>query len=124
MGKFYKVDVFVKIYINEDFLLASNFDEKSIGQVIVKKKLFGAEEIITGFEIQVQDDKMSSYINDFNIDRYGRDFYIKKSDICDRNRVDFEEIKKYINDFNYDDFCLNYESEVERKVNKKYKFHQ
>jgi len=120
MEKFYKVDVFEKAYGNKDFPLASNFEEKCIGQVIVKKKLFVAKEVITDFEIQIEDNE-SSYINGFNINRYGRDLYIKKSYICDSNRVDFEEIEKYIDEFDYDNFCLNNELEIDRKIDKKYK---
>lgn len=118
MSRFYKVNVYEKAYGNKDFPLASNFEDKCIGQVIVKKGLFFAREIITNFELEVSE---SSYnlVYGFNLNRYGRDLYIKKSDICYNNIVDALKVEQYIDEFNYDDFCLNNELEIDRKSSKR-----
>lgn len=113
--KFYKVDVFEKAYGNRDFPLASNFYEKCIGQVIIKKGIFFVSEILSGFEIPISND--GKFVNMFNVQLYGRDLYIKKSYICDSNVVDIEEIERYIDGFDYDSFCLNNEMEIIDKTN-------
>ena len=113
--KFYRVDVFEKAYGNKEFPLASNFDEKCIGQVIIKKGIFSAKEIISGFELPISNN--GKFVNMFNIQLYGRDLYIKKSCICDRNVVGIFEVEKYIDEFDYNHFCLNNEMEIMDKTN-------
>lgn len=116
MANFYKVGVFEKAFGNKDFLLASNFEEKCIGQIIVKKGIFSAKEIISNFELPVSDGK---FVNFFNVELYGRDLYIKKSDINSRNLVDSRDVEEYIDKFDYDNFCLNNELEINCKTGKK-----
>ena len=77
-----------------------------LGNVIVKKNLFGADEISTGVLIRkvpfntIGKKHPNSYLRPYAYKEFGYDLAIIKEDINDSNKVSSEDIKKYLDVFN------------------------
>ena len=115
MKKFYKVNVFEKGHVDYNYNLIS--DSKCIGEIVVVKGKLKARELLTGLSIDVVKEGSEIVSNIYKQDLFGRDLYIKGSDLDDRNVVSQEELNVYIDNYDSETFCMKNELAICRKFN-------
>lgn len=93
--KFYKVDLYQK---PDQKIKYKNLEEEIIvGKIIVKEKLNKAQEVITGLSFDIYDLSSTIKQDPKTVKKFGRDLYIKDSDINENNIATAEDINTYLN---------------------------